>query len=231
MVDNNPDIKQQKKANHSRDLLRREGTRSKASAGYSKIIRYMRLALPVVAVVIVAVLFVFSGQQDITIEIEDDAARPVISAKVGRNELLSPKFESRDQKGQPYTVTADRAFQGSGNENLVILENPFADMLLSSGHWAGAKADRGGFRQDTQRLFLNGNVQLFEDQGYHLLTDELHVNLQQNLVWTDIDVSVQGPDAYLEAKGMTANQGQEIIRFTGPAILTLTGIDGGLGAL
>jgi len=189
------------------------------SRSYSRFVRWMRLVLPLMALGIVAVLFTWSRIEEPAIPIQQqDVAE---QKSIGKNELVNPRFESTDEKKQPFTVTAKRAVQGEANEDLIMLERPVADMLLNSGNWIAIEADRGAFRQDIQRLFLQGHVKLFHDEGYQLETPQLHVDMEENLAWSEMAVYGQGPAGTLEATGLKANNLTGEIVFTGPAKLVL----------
>ena len=186
---------------------------------YSTYIRWLRRILPVIALVIVAVVFAWGNMNDPNIIPAQDAHAP---KTFGKNELLNPRFESLDKKNQPYTITAKRASQGESDDNLVMLEKPLADMMLNSGNWVAIKSKEGAFRQDTQRLFLRGDVELFHDRGYQMSMAELHIDLQANTAWSGTDVYGQGPAGTLTAKGLQANNVTGHLKFTGPAKLILT---------
>ncbi|MEM7617858.1 MAG: LPS export ABC transporter periplasmic protein LptC [Pseudomonadota bacterium] len=198
--------------------------------GYSVFVRRMRLILPLIAVILIGVVFTWSNMGDETIISAEDPAAP---KTIGKNELLNPKFESVDDKNQPYTIVAKRALQGNNNDDIVILEEPLADMLLNSGNWVAIKAKQGAFSQEKQSLLLRGDVELFHDKGYQMSMPELHVNMDKNTARTDKDVKGHGPLGTLEAKGLSADSAKGHLSFTGPAKLVLyqgqTGADlGGL---
>ena len=186
---------------------------------YSKFIRWMRLVLPLVALTIVAIVFTWSNMKDDNIVSMQDQTQAARS--IGKNELLNPRFESVDDKKQPYTITAKRALQGKKNEELVILEEPVADMLLNNGNWVAIEAKQGAFRQDNQRLLLRGNVQMFHDQGYQMTTAQLDLDLDKNIAWSETEVHAQGPMGRLEAKGLKASTEKGLLLFSGPAKLTI----------
>lgn len=186
---------------------------------YSKAIRWLRLILPVIALGIAAVVFTWSNMETKT-KILTEAQAP---KSIGKNELLNPKFESTDEKKQPYTITAKRALQGETNEDLVILEEPLGDMLLSSGNWVAIQADQGAFRQDNKRLFLKGSVKLFHDDGYQMTMPELYIDMENNTAWSDHPVQAQGPAGTINATGLKANSESGHLIFSGPAKAVLTG--------
>lgn len=186
---------------------------------YSRFIRRAKLVLPLVALMISAVVFAWSSMNDKNmLPTPQQAGMP---RNIGKNELLNPRFESKDDKQQPYTITAARALQGEKNENLVILEKPVADMMLTSGNWVAIEADQGAFQQNDQKLLLRGNVRLFHDKGYHMETALLHIDIANNKAWSEEEVRAQGPAGTLSAKGLQASADDGHLIFTGPAKLVL----------
>lgn len=186
---------------------------------YSAFIRRARLILPVVALIIAAVVFAWGNMGDDSILPSSDPAK--VPKSLGKNELLNPRFESTDEKKQPYTITAKRAFQEKSDENLVLLDEPLADILLNSGNWVALEAQKGWFEQDEQKLLLTGEVRLFHDEGYQIETPQLHIDLEKNTAWSDDEVYGQGPAGTLNAQGLRANSTDENLFFTGPAKLVL----------
>lgn len=192
---------------------------------YSAVIRKIRIALPVFAALIIAVILVWDSldSRDIPAVREDTDSLKT----VGENELINPRFESRDDKQQPYTITADRAVQSKDNENQVMLEKPLADILLNDGAWIALKANRGVFYQDTQELLLEEQVELFHDLGYRLKTQALHIDVGKQTAWSDKTVEARGPEGALDAAGLKVDSQAGHLVFTGPARLVLTRVSGG----
>lgn len=172
-----------------------------------------------IALGIVAALFSWNSvRRDTIVPVQEKNPE---AKDVGRNELLAPRFESLDDKGQPYTITAKRAVQGEGDEDLILLEEPMADMLLSGGNWVAAQSERGAFSQKSQRLLLKGSVTLYHDQGYTMEMPELDVDLHAGTAWTNTDVRGHGPAGTLDAKGLKAESKAGKLIFNGPARLVL----------
>ena len=200
-------------------LSRLKKSRTSHSHAYSRFVRWMRLMLPLAALGIVTVLFIWPDMRDeVLVSIRD---RTGIAQTIGKNEMIKPRFESKDRKKQPYTITARRAIQGKSDDALVLLEKPVADMLLNNGNWIALEADKGAYRQDTQKLLLQGKVRLFHDRGYQIETGQLHIDLKDNATWSETDIYGQGPEGTLEAKGMKGYGENGHLVFTGPARLVL----------
>jgi len=187
---------------------------------YSHFVRFMRVVLPLVAAGMIGLLVAWPRVETTMEAIPKEAVLPQ-EQDVGGNELLSPRFESRDKKDQPFTITASRAVQSARDPQVVLLEKPMADITLKNGTWLAAEAGKGAYRQDDEKLLLESNVKLFHDDGYELLTEKLLVNIKTQEAWSDQPVRLHGPAGTLDATGMVANGPEDKLIFTGPAKLVM----------
>jgi lipopolysaccharide export system protein LptC len=204
-------------------LIHERNTTVMHNPGWSRFVRRMRLILPLIALGIFAIVFVWSDvEQNKIIPAKDLVHAPT----VGKNELVNPRFESTDSDNQPFTITAKRAVQNKEDDNLVMLEKPLADMLMKSGEWVAVEAERGSFRQDNKMLLLRGNVRLYHDKGYELEMEELDIDLTRNTALSNTNVTGQGPEGTLASKGLKGNSVEGKIVFNGPVKLILTNLSG-----
>lgn len=186
---------------------------------YTKLVRFLRLALPLAALAIIALLFSWPQMQDVGISAVTNS--DMSDQKIARNELLKPRFESRDNKNQPYTITADSAVQSDQDPDVVILEKPMADITLTDGTWLAMEALRGAYKQDVERLLLEGKVKLFHDDGYEMVTEKMMVNVKEQVASSDVDIYGQGPVGNIRATGVDANAQDGTLIFKGPVRLIL----------
>lgn len=200
----------------------REYDQHQGVAGYTKFVRMMRVALPLCAVMLIAVLYLRSGlEEQVIMPMEEATKAPSLKDRsISKNELLNPKFESVDNQNQPYKITAKRAVQGEVNENLIMLEHPSGVITMEDGGKITMQSKTGAYRQDTERFFLEGDVFLEHEEGYKLQTEEAHIDLKQGFAWSEKDVNGEGPDMSIAAKGVHANSNTGEIIFAGPAKLT-----------
>ena len=198
---------------------------------YSRIIQKLQIAMPLIAAAIITFIFVWSGFNRYDLVTPQQNAKT--SPEMAKNQLLNPRFESSDDKGQPYTLTARQALQGETDQQPMLLEQPRGEMLLNEGHKIAIEANNGEFTQDDRKLLLRGHVRLTHDGGYELKTDELHIDLQNSTASTKTAVQAGGPAGTLEAKGLQGSAKEGTLAFTGPAKLVLTqaGTAGGLKGL
>lgn len=187
--------------------------------GYSKFIKSMRLLLPIVALCILAIVLSWNviSKDDIAPAINE---KQTVAARAGKNELVNPRFESVDEKNQPYVITADRALQDMGDQ-LMILEKPVADMMLESGNWLAIKSRQGAYTQESRKLLLKEDVELFHDDGYIIKTSELNVDMRAGLANTQTAIRGHGPMGTLNATGMEASTNAQTLKFIGPAKIVI----------
>jgi len=200
----------------------RAPTEQGINKSYSSLIHKVKIILPIIALILVVVMVgwnKFEGDKIVPIKEED--IQPEIKQEIGKNELLNPRFESMDDKQQPFTLTADRAVQEDGENGEMILENPAGKMSLNSGEKVTLKAKNGSYKQIEQSLSLNENVNLGHSQGYTLTTQTLNIDLKSNKAWSNKDVHVTGPQGEIKAAGIDASNKEEILIFKGPATMTL----------
>ena len=144
-----------------------------------------------------------------------------IEIKDGRPTMTNARFLATDGSGQPYTITADLAWQEQGAEDIIFMEVLEGDILLVSGAWMTLSADRGVFDQAEQRLILESNVSLFSDSGYEMHTSKAEIDLASGTAQGDMQVVGQGPAGLLTASGFDILDSGDRLRFTGPVHMTV----------
>jgi lipopolysaccharide export system protein LptC len=205
--------------NRLKQLSSTNKSTSKINQKHTKIVRFLRIILPLIAIAIVGTLLSWSSLEKTMETIPDHSILP---KTIGKNELIEPRFESEDDKKQPFIITAKRAFQSDKDQEIIFLEAPEAEITLNDGAWLAIESNHGAYKQNDERLLLEGLVKLFHDAGYQMETEKLKVNLKNKKAWSETKVSGQGPAGSLLAdNGMTIDTETGIIIFKGPAKLIL----------
>lgn len=204
------------------DSLNRQPNERAFNENYTPFIRSMRILLPLTALSIIAVLFSWNILK--SDKIVPAKTTPQAKASNVKNELLNPRFDSLDDKNQPYTITAARALQGT-NEEPVLLESPMADIILKNGNWLAIQSDQGIYRQKNENLLLKKNVRLFYDQGFTFNTEELDIDIRAGTAKTDLKVTGYGPSGRINASGIYADSQKELLQFKGPSKLIIYNIN------
>jgi lipopolysaccharide export system protein LptC len=208
-------------ANRSR-LSQLSATRTieAGNPGYTRLVRLLKLLLPLAALSIVAVVMAWPNMN----QVKTAAQKPAPSQQEGSNQLIHPRFAGEDDKHEPYTVVAKTAVQSAGDPDIVLLDHPVGHMTLAGGTILDGDSIKGTYHQKAQLLLLEGDVHLRNSQGYHGTTDRLLVDMHGHKTSTDTPVAGDGPGASIQATGLRGDQETGILVFTGPARLVLKNV-------
>jgi lipopolysaccharide export system protein LptC len=181
---------------------------------YTKLVRRLRIILPVAGLLTIAIVALWPRIRDIF-------NKPTETSQEERQaRMVNGRFVGSDVHGRPYTVTYDTAQQPPGG-GPVDMVNPIAELTLQNGHWVAVKADRGRYDQAAGLIDLAGHVELFHDEGYRFTTERAHVEFQKNLIWGDRAVEGRGPKGDIFARGFRVINNGDAITFTGAGRLIL----------
>ncbi len=210
---------------HKRERLIAIDARDRAAVinigeGYSLFARLMRYALPMVAVVLLAIVVVWpliSGRED-GFRLSFGPADPIDS---GPLVMENARYIGVDSRNQSYTVIAEQAIQESAEADLIELITPKADIILSDNGWLALTADRGNYYRGDEILDLEGRVNSFSDEGFEMRTEAARIELAQGRASGSLPVEGQGPLGVLNAVGFEFIDGGAAIRFGGPVRLVI----------
>ena len=156
------------------------------------------------------------------LERQTDEARIAIhrmSAVTGNGRLLDAHYQSVDEKGRPYTVTAAVAVQAGPQR--VNLTSPKGDVTLQNGSWLLVQSKQGVYMQHSGQLDLSGDVTLYRDDGTTLRSPTASIDLKSGAAAGFDTVSAEGPFGTLDATGFMLVDKGGVIQFSGPARLIL----------
>jgi lipopolysaccharide export system protein LptC len=202
--------------------LRRSGARRRPGTigrAYSRFVYLMKVLLPLAALGILVMLLAWPRLQEIRAPANPDDD--------GRLEMVGARYLGTDRDERPFSVVAERVARSTSEPSVVDLISPEAEMTRDDGSWVALRADRGRYDENTGKLLLLGNVDLFQDQGYEFRTEEAHVDTQAGNAWGDRPVTGQGPLGELFGEGFRLYDNGRTIVVTGRARMNLTGIGKG----
>ncbi|MGX9966106.1 LPS export ABC transporter periplasmic protein LptC [Roseomonas sp. F4] len=150
------------------------------------------------------------------------AFRRVLQAAPDALRIVDPRYQGVDEQNRPYTVTASVATQG-GNEDVVALDAPRADLLMGDGAWVYLESREGRFNRPVNRLDLAGQVTVHHDDGTQFVTETAEVDLKAGAAAGDSPVAAQGPFGNLTAEGFRLFDRGQVVIFTGRARAVLEG--------
>jgi lipopolysaccharide export system protein LptC len=136
--------------------------------------------------------------------------------------VVDPRYQGIDEQNRPYTVTATVAAQTDAPD-IVDLDRPRADILLTDGSWVLLESRDGRFDKAANRLDLWGDVTLWQDGGNLLVTEAAEIQLQAGSASGDKPVAAQGPFGTLTSEGFRLTDRGQVVIFTGRARAILEG--------
>ncbi|MEX0838206.1 MAG: LPS export ABC transporter periplasmic protein LptC [Parvibaculum sp.] len=202
----------------------RPRTEAPPRSRYSYFVALMKVALPLGAVLLLAIVLYYSGvfsrddRLDVTfreIETRPDDLR-----------MVSPRVAGVTRDGRPYVVSADNATQDANRPNFVALENINAEMKLDAqpgedAEWIKLTATGGLLDSESQTLELTETIDITTAQGYVFQGDHAVVDFEAGTVTSDSEVTGEGPLGTLRADGMTADHTGRVLRFEGKVKLLI----------
>ena len=194
---------------------------SRQGSFYSRFVRAMKLVLPAAAALLLGAILLWPQLQA-----ERNRFQVGLSGLDPRNpdrlRVLNARFRGTDKQNQPYTVTAESAFEADASGRKVALDSPSADLALTSGAWVLARAPEGVFDRDTETLLLKGGVSVFHDNGYEFSSPSARLWLKDGRAEGDEPAEAHGPAG--EIKGadgfLLIDKGRRIL-FKGKSQLIL----------
>ena len=196
-------------------LPSRARTTSAAAAARSRTIRRLRIALPIVAAVLIAA-FIFNTQSNTIDEAFLEDFEDLTAATEKR--MANPRFAGIDDEGKPFEILADWAVQTPDNENVLDLEKPRAVQGVE-GDVTVVTAETGVYQSEENILELVDNVTLEHSIGqdlYIFRSPAATVSIDDEVVTSSAGVGGQGPDGgALKADRMRAYNAEGRVVFEG----------------
>jgi len=189
---------------------------------HSLMVAAMRLALPIVAALLLAALVLWS-KLGLDTQHFMLALATVGPQKIESMTMSNPHYEGLDEKNRPFSVTAKKATQVDKKGDVMALTAPEADITMENGVWLTVSSDTGLYQRAKQYLDLTGAVNIFHDQGYEMHTRDVHIDFTSNKATGHQAVQGQGPAGDLTAQGIEVVDGGKRVFLLGRSHLTLFG--------
>lgn len=197
-------------------LTIRRRTTGEDAAARAQFMRRMRVALPILALVLIATFFLSTREPRVDEAFLEDFAG--VDETLKNYKTDKPHFTGVDARGNPYEVTAETALQQADGGKVVDLEAPRA--VTSTGDGQSVVAAKAGvFDADAKRLDLKEGVTFEHRVGatnYVLKTPQATYTIDDRIVVSDSGVDGEGSDGeLLKADRMNANDREGKLVFEG----------------
>jgi len=183
------------------------------SDGYSRLVAWMKIILPLIALAMLSTLFLVSRGIDPgkTIPYADvDVERLAREARIG-----APSYAGMTEDGAAVSFRAESALPGS---DTFTAQRPEARIELPTGRTILIEAKRGHVDREAGIAALAGEAVVETSDGYRIETDEAEARLDMTLVETLGPVRGEGPVGEFDAGRMVLNHSEAegyVLRFEG----------------
>lgn len=184
-----------------------------AARRHSRLVRILKVLLPVSAIGVVGLYFVSSK---ITITVGD------IEASVGRIEvnrerlrMVKPKLEGVNRQNGLYVMTADYAEQDVSKPSTIFLHGVKAEMTNPKKGWSRMTAPKGTFHTQKEHLDLFGDIKVASSSGMTARLTSAAIDLNTNMIRSQEPVRVEFINGTIDAKTIEINAGERVIFFRG----------------
>lgn len=184
-----------------------------AERRYTRIVNALKIALPVLALLIVATVVIYSGFNPNPGKIILTPSQMDTVADDLR--MMNPRLSGVDGAQRPYTVTAEYAEQQKGRPDLVQLKKIEADVTLEGNQWLSITAANGLLDGDKRTLTLDGGIAAFSDTGYEIHTEAAIVNFEEGKISGPQPVQAQGPLGTIKANRFEVLRDLKQVHFLG----------------
>lgn len=191
------------------------------SRGRSRLIDSLRILLPVLALVLVGLVVawpqIMQGTSGIAVPVfwSGDAGQPDMLS------MASPRYVGQTKRDRPYHVTAQSASLDPLKSNMVHLDRPAAEIGLGKDGDVRMTALSGIYDRDTDKLLLDGGIEVVTSSGYRFATPSARVNLAQGRVRGLEPIEGDGPSGTLSADRFEIKDAGDILRFEGRVKVTV----------
>jgi lipopolysaccharide export system protein LptC len=187
---------------------------------YSVFVKFMKGALPIAALGLAVVVFVYALQP------RDTNQMALTFERLGQVEgdlaMLKPRLTGTDDSGQPFVVTAATAVQEARGSDVVRLEGVVADINLKDGTALHLTANQGVVDTKTHRLDVTG-VRLTSADGYDARTAAASADLRAGTFHGESPIEAEGKFGRITAQRFALNTGTKKLQFMGNVRMLLYG--------
>jgi len=186
--------------------------------GRRRVLRAIKIALPLIAAALVAAIFVWPnlfGKTAGRIALNFSGLPALPALEDSELRMTNPRFTGVDAQNRAYTVTAAMATQSLGDHQQIALDALEADIVLGDGSWLSVRASSGEIHTGRQQLRLSGVVDAYSDRGYEFHGASASFDLAAGAMQSDEPIRAQGALGQLRANSMRAEDRGQFVSFSG----------------
>ncbi|HEV7261234.1 MAG TPA: LPS export ABC transporter periplasmic protein LptC [Bosea sp. (in: a-proteobacteria)] len=184
-----------------------------AARRHTILVRFMRRAIPIGAVVAVLVLIVapfFSPLRGIA-----NVSLGAVGISGGKVKMDTPRLSGYRKDNRPYEVTAEAALQEIRNPTQVELQTLTARLQMEREGWVTVNAKTGHFDTQKEKLRLVDDVRIKTEGGYDIRMKTADVDFKGGTVVSKDPVKVSIDTNTVDADALDVKDNGALIAFQG----------------
>ncbi len=190
---------------HGTSLEERARQAGRRVRRYSRLVTWMKVALPLAAVALIAVIFLSARDRG---DLSDIFTAEELARLGAGMRLDNPRFAGVTDAGEPFVVRADWALPDSAMPRIVDLEEPRGEIELNDGRTIEVAAASGRLDRRRETATLTGGVTLETSDGHRIETGRVRVDFEARTANAPGPITAEGPRGSVEAGSMRAAGGE-----------------------
>jgi len=193
----------------------------RAARRHSRMVRILRVAIPVVVVVSTIGIFLITYFNPLRMlgKLPVDVSNLVVSGTKITMERPHLSGFTRDERA--YELSADAAKQDLTKPNMIELRNIHAKVQMQDKSTMEVSAAAGTYDSKAETLKLDQNIVLSSSTGYHGRLSEAMIDIRKGYVVSERPVDVDMLQGTLNAKRLEIVDSGDLVRFDGGVKMTL----------
>ncbi|MFO1113564.1 MAG: LPS export ABC transporter periplasmic protein LptC [Rhodospirillales bacterium] len=187
-----------------------------------RLFRILRIALPAGAAAIILLALFWPqlvGHND-----RVDIAVPEAAQDQKQPEaVVNATYSGVDRAGRPFTIRAESVRNPPGEEHVLQLTRPDAQISLTDGTVLTIAAATGLYRRDGDSLDLQGDVTLKRPPDLTVTTEKATIHLREATASGEQPVGATSAQGTLSGTGFRIADSGDTVFVTGPARMQITG--------
>jgi lipopolysaccharide export system protein LptC len=202
------------------DIIRDKRRHFAAPGGFhDRLVAFLARALPAAIGVVAAVMILvpLAPRGEISFLLD----RTKVAVTPERIHVDKAMYRGEDNSGRPFVLTAGSAVQPSANTPILELKDLIARIQLNDGP-AQLTAPGGAYNFDTDLIDVPGPVDFSASDGYHMVTQNVGIDLAQKRIAGSGGVSGTLPAGSFSADRISGDLEQRTVTLEGRARLRMT---------
>jgi lipopolysaccharide export system protein LptC len=193
-----------------------------AGHGYSRLVRSLRLLLPLLAAGLLVLAMIWPQLDWRSVVLSDDVDTTIDINDAQQLRMRNAKLVGVDEDNQPFKISAAEARQGEDGINSVILDRPAGEIAMKDGTELTMQADNGLYNRNEDRLELSGSVTVTHGDGYRLQTESATVLMKSGRASGNQLIDGYGPEGLIQGEGFEIVDKGKTVRILGKSRLVFS---------